>query len=271
MYSCKNVCDKIGFINIFIILNPMTTSKIKNSEKGGLFTGVFLIFLSFALSAIPFVFSLDMMQWGYGILCINSFIFIIGFITFLMYLFRYNRLRSILNGEEVITHWYYSKDEFNKKAKVELNNNKNDNKFKLGAVWFFFILFTVIFTFIGFASDEAESMGIFVGIMLVIAIIITAFALTMPGVMYRSSLKASPEAIIATNGMYYMGKLHTWNRPLFLMDAVEIDEEKKELVFAIKYFTKIGWYKYETYSVNIPIPAGEMAKAKEVVKILSNS
>jgi len=247
----------------------MSTSKIKNSEKGGLFTGIFIMVMSFLFSIIPFVFSLDMMQWGYGILCIDLFVFIIGFITTSMFLFRFNRLQEIIAGKDVIAHWHYSKDEFHKKAKIELNNNKKENRFKLAAVWFFFLLFTVIFTIIGFASDEAESMGLFVVIMLSIAIVITAFALIMPGVMYRSSLNASPEVIIAKNGMYYMGRLHTWNKPLFLIDSVTIEEKKQELVFAIKYFTKIGWYRYETYTVNVPIPMGEMKLAKDVVKILN--
>jgi hypothetical protein len=66
-----------------------------------------------------------------------------------------------------------------------------------------------------------------------------------------------------------MGQLHTWNRPLFYLDKLKINEDKKELVFTIKYFTKIGWYKYETYSINIPIPNGEMGNAKEVLKRLS--
>jgi hypothetical protein len=123
---------------------------------------------------------------------------------------------------------------------------------------------------IGFSSGEGESMAWFFGVMMSCAIIITIVSAIMPGIMYRKSINASPDAIIATNGMYYMGQLHTWNSPLIYIKNIKIDEDKNELVFTLKYFTKIGWYKYETYSVNIPIPEGEMKKAQEVINRIRN-
>jgi len=246
----------------------MNSSKIKNSESNGLITGIILILMSFFLWVIPLLFSLDMMQWGYGIICIGLFIFIMGGVTFLMYLSRYLILRSILRGENVIVHWVYSKDKMLEQAKVELEKAKSENKLKLGAVWFFFILFTGIFLFIGFTSGEGDSMGMFFGIMLFVALIISAVALIMPGIMYRNSTKASPDAIIATNGLYYLGQLHSWNKTLSLIDKLEIDEAKKELEFTFKYITKLGWFKYESYSIKIPIPEGQIEKAKEVLNKL---
>ena len=111
-------------------------------------------------------------------------------------------------------------------------------------------------------------MGVFFGIMFFCALLITIVAISMPNLMYRKSLEASPDTIIANRGMYYMGQLHTWNRPLFKINNLEIDKEKRELIFTIRYFTKIGWYKYETYSINIPIPEGEMKNAQKIIKIL---
>ena len=241
---------------------------IKNSESEGLAAGIFLLFLAFIFFVFPFFLSLDMMQWGYGLICIGLFIFIVGAVTFSMYIYRYLRLRAILNGENVIVHWQYPKEKILEKAKDELKENKNENKFKLGAVWFFFILFTVIFLVIGYSTGEGDSMGMFLGMMISIALFITLIAYIAPKLMYIQSSNSSPDAIIATNGLYYLGQLHTWNKPLAFIDKLKINEERSLLVFTIKYFTKLGWYKYETYSLNIPIPEGGMDKAKEVLKKL---
>lgn len=244
------------------------TSSIKNSEAFGLGVGVILLMLAAGISLVPFILSLDMMQWGYGLMCIGLFVFIAGSITLFMYLFRYLRLQEIINGEHNLAHWTYTRENMLKQAKLNLEITKEENKFKLGIVWFFFILFTVIFLIIGLANEEPGLLG-FGLVMMGIAGIVSIFALVMPYVMYRNAINAAPEAIIATNGMYYQGQLHTWNRPLNFIHAIEIDEEKCMLRFKIKYFTKLGWYKYETYMVVIPIPNGEMEKAKEIVVTLT--
>ena len=109
----------------------MNIPKIKNSERIGLIVGIFLILLSFFLGILPIMFSLDMMQWGYGMVCIGLFIFIIGAITFFMYLYRFKLLRSIINGEEIIVHWVYSKEKFLKQAKIEFEKSKMKIKLNL--------------------------------------------------------------------------------------------------------------------------------------------
>ena len=216
----------------------MKLSKNNNPESGGLIAGIILILISITLCTTPFVFSLDMMQWGYGIICINLFIFITGSITFFMYIFRYFRLRSILQGESTIVHWVYSKEKFLEQIKIELEKTKSENKLKLGIVWFFFIVITFVFLVIGFASGEGDSMGWFFGTMLFIVLLITAVAIIMPYISYHNSLKTSTDVIIATNGLYYMGQLHTWNRPLSFLNKLEIDGDKKRIGVHHKIFNE---------------------------------
>lgn len=247
----------------------MDNTKIKNSEIGGLVTAFVLVICSCTGSSIPFVFSFDMMQWGYGLICISGFVFIMGIVTFLMYFFRYMLLASVIRGDNNIVHWIYPKELIEKRAQIEFENAKSENKIKLGIVWFFFIFFTGLFLIIGFSSGEEDSMGAFFILMMSIALIITLVSVIMPYVFFKKAMNSSPDVIIATNGMYYLGQLHTWNRPLFFIDRVDIHKDKNELEFRIKYFTKLGWYRYDVYSVTIEIPKGQMQKAEEVVEKLN--
>ncbi len=247
----------------------MDTSKIKNSETGGLVVGVLLLFVALTFFCVPFVFSLDMMQWGYGLITFGLFFSIAAGVTLVMFGYRFFRESSILRGENQLVFWSYESVQLTRLAKQQWEKTKSENVLKLGTIWFFFILFTGLFVAFGIYDGEVDSMGLFVGMMLTLALIITAFAVTVPYFTYLSTLQAAPIAIIATNGLYFMGQLHTWNKPFAFIDQIKLDENKSLMVFSFKYFTKIGWYKYESYKVVVPIPRGEFSKAKMVVEKLT--
>lgn len=243
---------------------------MKNTQTKGVVTGAVIMFIALITSTIPYIFSWDMMRWGYGTLCITGFLFITGLIIFLMYLNRYFKLESILKGDDLIVHWTYSKDNYLKEAEKSFIGNKEQNKFLLLVVWFFFIVITVIFVGIFFLEGEEDSIGFFLLIMGGVLMIVTAFGIFMPYVIYQGSLKTESEAYISKKGLFYLGQLHTWNAPLFVLENLEISKDQKSLVFEIKYFTKLGWYKYEHYSVEVPIPEDKLSEAKIVVKNFNN-
>jgi uncharacterized membrane protein len=187
-----------------------------------------------------------------------------GLITFLIYLQRYFRLRSILNGKGLLVHWEYNKTEYIKDFEKDRDARRNQNLITLGIVWFFFILITGLFVLIAFMEGEEESLPLFLGIMGGVLLLVNLAAFIMPELIYLSSLRSAPEVIIARKGMYFMGQLHIWNNALSFIENVEISADKKYLNFTLRYFTKLGWFKYESYEVNIPIPKGQMKNAKYV-------
>lgn len=240
----------------------------KNTELSGLIIGVVIILLSLCGGVSPFIFSLDMMEWGYGTICLSGFFFTLGVITFVMYLYRFLTLESIFSGENLLVHWTYPNEKYKKEVEKTLKETKSRNFFLLGIVIFFFVLFTSLFAIFGFATGDGDDMVLFVVMMLSILGIISFFALFMPYFYYWQAKKTTPEVYISKKGMFYMGQLHTWNKPLFILENVEITDKKDELIFHIKYFTKLGWYKYDDYTVKVPIPEGEVEKGEKTVREL---
>lgn len=254
------------YVNISIINKRFP---MKNTETKGLIAGAFLIVFSLFMSMVPVFFSWDMMQAGYGTICISGFLFLGGLITFIMYIYRYHRLQNILKGEDVLVHWVYPKDKYLDEAKKNLVELKSRNKILLIIVWFFFILISALFVFIAFSEGNEDSLGFFLALMGSVLFIVTVVALISPYFQYRSAVNTLPEVIISKQGLFFMGQLHTWGPPMTILNDIVISKDKKELVFTIKYFTKLGWYKYEKYVVIVPIPSGENKKAQEVIDVLT--
>jgi|GEM_PF-2709901 len=249
----------------------MQQHNIKNNQLGGLIVGIVLILFSCSMGFLPLILTIDMMDLGYAVQCFALFIFLIGIITFLIYIQRYFRLRSILNGKGLLVHWQYDKGEYLAEVEKDRDERRNQNLITLGIVWFFFITITGLFVLIAFMEGEQDSLPLFLGIMGGVLFLVNLAAFIMPELIYLTSRKASSEVIIARKGMYYMGQLHIWNNALSFIENIEISADKKQLIFTLRYFTKLGWFKYESYEVRIPIPKGQHKNAKYVMSELGYS
>ncbi|HOY46634.1 MAG TPA: hypothetical protein PKU95_03310 [Candidatus Dojkabacteria bacterium] len=249
----------------------MKQTNIRNNQLTGLVIGIILILLSCCGSIFPLLFSLDMMSIGFALQCFSLFFFLMGLITFLIYLQRYFRLRSILKGKGLLVHWQYDKAEYISEVEKDRDERRNQNLITLGIVWFFFITITGLFVLIAFMEGEQDSLPLFLGIMGGVLLIVNLAAFLMPELIYLSSLRSSSDVLIARKGMYHMGQLHIWNNALSFIENVEISADKKQLIFTLRYFTKLGWFKYESYEVRVPIPKGQYKEARNVVNELGYS
>jgi len=247
----------------------MHKSNLPNTAILGIIIGILLQFIAIIIGVLPVLLSLDLMQWGFGIIAIAVFFFIIGLITMIMYIYRYLRFNSVVNGKDLLAHWKYSQVDYENKIQTDFKDNISRNKILLGIVWFFFIIIIAIFVGIGISEGEEDSMVGFVGLMVSILLIISFFAIVMPFVAKFNAHRASPETIITKTGMYHMGQLHTWGKPLAFIDSIKISPDNQHLIFSIKYLTKLGWYKYESYQVEILIPKGELENAQSIINRLS--
>jgi len=243
---------------------------MKNNQIVGIIVGLGILLASLFLFIFPFVADMDMMDWGYAMICFSGFLFVAGTITFFMFTYRAIRLHHILNGKNILAHWKYPASEYEEEAKKKLESEKARNKILISIVWFFFVVITLGFIGLAILEGEEDSLGLFVAIMGGVLFVVTSFSLFMPHVHYKLALHNSSEALISKDGLFFMGQLHTWNKPFFILKNVHLDEKIKNLVFEIKYFTKLGWYKYEDYEVAVPIPNGEIVSAKNVVKALED-
>lgn len=242
-----------------------------NREIEGVLTGLFLVTVGIILMISPWLFTLDLMQYGFAIISFGLFIVILGLITTVLFTQRYLSLASILSGKNLIAKWTYNQTKFIRNQKETLKAEKNENFIKLIIIWGFFMFFTLLFTIIGFIEGEGDNMGLFVIIMASILLFITFFALVMPYVHHIRSKKTSPVAYFSTIGFYYAGEFFNWNTPLASLESISISGNKKFIIINVKSFAIMGYFLYKRYSYQIPIPKNKIKKAETIVKKLSKT
>ncbi|MHB1319297.1 MAG: hypothetical protein ACYCYF_11835, partial [Anaerolineae bacterium] len=117
----------------------------------------------------------------------------------------------------------------------------------------------------------ADDMPLFIGIMLGVGLVVLAAGLGLPYLQARHARASIPEAIVGRHGLFINGTFHPWDSPLATLDRVTLEEGVPEgrLVFHLSALTGPGWLHMVPYTVEVPIPAGEWARAREVAQALT--
>lgn len=241
---------------------------VKNTEQNGVTAGVLIMSAGIIGMVTPSMLSWDMMKVGYGTIVLSFFFFTLGLITYLIYNSRRKKFDLIMNGKDLLAHWVYDNGDYVKKIERTYKEAVQQNKSIYTIIITFFAILVPLFAIFGFSSTADDERNLFLLLMGFIITIISLAAFISAPLQRRAALKSLPEAIISTHGLIYLGKLHTWGSPLFFLAGVDLGKRNKEVIFAIKYFTRVGWYKYETYQVAVEIPQGKIDEAKSIVKEL---
>jgi len=238
----------------------------RNPEVKGLIAGLVILAVGALMIVLPPLLDMDMMQVGFAFQFGGIFVAIMGIITAAIFGYRVNRLKSMFRGSRVLAHWCYDSVQVRDRADKDLQGAKEKNRILLAIVAFFVVACTLLMVVIGFFEGEGDNMPVFVGLMAAVLVIIAAFAMGMPYVQWRRALSSSGEAIIADNGLYINGALHTWNAPLAILDDVALVEDgtQARLVFSLRSLARTSATAYEAYSVQVPVPPGETATARRV-------
>ena len=238
----------------------------RNPEVAGLIAGLAILGIGVLLILLPPLLDLDMMQAGFALQFGGFFLVLVGLVVVAIFWFRASRLKAMFRGSHVLAHWVYDPVQVRDQADTDLQSAKERNRVLLLIVAVFAVACTLLLVAIGFSSGEGDNMPLFVGIMAAVLLIVAAFALGMPYLQHRRALRSSGEAIIAENGLYINGALHTWNPPLATLQEVRLVEEGAEtrLVFGLRSLSRTSATLYETYSVPVPVPPGQEAAARKV-------
>jgi len=238
----------------------------RNPERSGLIAGLAILAVGAFFILLPLLANLDMMETGFGMQCGGLFLVIVGGVTTATFSYRVRRLREMLRGDRVLAHWVYDPAQLHEQAARDLEGTKSRNQGLFLIVAAFFVVFTSLFVMIGALSGEGENMPLFAGIMGAVLLIVAAFAFGMPYLQHRRALRSSGEAVIAEEGLFINGVLHTWNAPLAMLDGVALadDGDQARLVFHLRSLSRASATAYETYSVEVPVPRGEEATARRV-------
>ena len=238
----------------------------RNTEATGLIVGLAILVAGILMMLLPPVLAMDMMQVGFAVQFGGLFVFLTGLITAVIFGYRVRRLGAMLRGSRRLAHWVYDPVQVREQAERDLRSTKERNWFLLLIVTVFMVACTLLFVLMGVLSGEGENMPLFAGIMGAVLLIVAAFAFGMPYVEHRRALRSSGEAIIAENGLFVNGALHTWNAPLAMLDGVALVEDGRQvrLVFGLRSLSRTSATGYDAYSVEVPVPPGQEAEARRV-------
>ena len=238
----------------------------RNSEVTGLIVGLVLALVGGLLMLLPPLTGMDGFDGGFALQFLGLVVLLTGVVTAVIFAQRTRRLEAMFRGQELLAHWVYDPRQQQEQARRDLATTRGRNRLLLLLVAAFVVACTVLFVVIGFLEGEEENMPGFVAIMFGVLAVVAAFALVMPSLQYRHALRSSGEAIIAGNGLYLNGVLHTWNAPLAGMEGVELvdDGGQARLLFSLRSLDRTGPGGYQDYCVEVPVPSGEEATARRV-------
>jgi hypothetical protein len=238
----------------------------RNPETVGVSVGLAILVAGGFFILLPALADLDPMAGGIALQFAGFFLVLVGGVVGALYGYRAFRLESMFRGRRLLAYWHYGPAEVEAQAERELRETRQRNFGQLLIVAVFLVACTLLFVLLGFLEGEGDSMPLFVAIMAGVFLVVAAFALGMPYAHYRRARESGHEVIIAENGLYAKGALHTWNVPLSLLDAVTLDEEagQAQLVFHLRSLSRTSITAFQAYTVEVPVPPGEEETARRI-------
>lgn len=237
-------------------------NQFKNRERTGMRVSLAILFFGAAVIIFPFLASLDMFRFGYGLIFIGGFFALMGFISYLLFRKRALVMQKILTGN-IIAQWKYDPAKW-----IDMVNEEVSDTAGLKIMGIFvgslFLVIGVIFMFAG--ADEPA----FFGMMMAFAVLFYCIGFLSYSVHKRRLLRAPAEATITRDGVYYMGTLTDWNGVTSVLDAVGFHPKKTNLlVFSYRQLSGARVPRMRRSTLCIPIPPGMEADASAVVEFFS--
>jgi len=249
-----------------------TTTKPPNPERTGLTAGTIILVLGALMLVGPTVAGMDMMAVGYGLSFIGLFITISGVVTWWIFHKRYTTWERMFQGDGLLVHWTYDPAETERQARQLYDEFRQRNRslFWLVAGMMLVIGFIVLVIPMLLGDDLLwPVVALYFGLIPLIGWV----AWLTPRRAYESARRWGGLALIARDGLYVGGALHTWNPPLSELKKVELELGQRGAVlqFYIRNLTRLGWVHYETMVAHVPVPAGQEPQAEEVARFFAGA
>jgi uncharacterized membrane protein HdeD (DUF308 family) len=215
---------------------------------------------------LPFVFGMEGMAGGFAIAVVCGFLALSAAITAAVFAARARVLGKLLRGDGVLAHWTYPAADRAEQAKKELGEEKK-------ASWGLLLIIAVFSLLIGvgfWVADPDAGRVVFL-VMVGLVALLAVVATLAPLARHRKRRRATPEAIVSREGAYVFGMLHTWRLLGARIDDVELAGGAKP-VLRVTYSAPVLYGKIfltrQSYTVLVPVPAGETDRAQEVADAL---
>ncbi|MCE5298137.1 MAG: hypothetical protein LLF84_04235 [Methanoregulaceae archaeon] len=219
----------------------------------------FLILIGYANEAM------ECMSGGCAVMFISFFLVITLIAVALLFWSRARNMDAILAGQDLLAHWTYSAEDSATSAKREFAEYREVNKALFIIMGGFFLIAIIFLLIFGGEAGVLTTL-----ILLCVVGILALVAWGAPRLVYASSLKRSPEAYIAGNGIIYREGVYPFRSFLNRLDGVSFREaaagEPPLLVFS--FIQIVGLYILRPYEVRVPVPDGEEERAREIARRL---
>ncbi|MCL5770724.1 MAG: hypothetical protein M1479_00400 [Actinobacteria bacterium] len=211
---------------------------------------IFIIFL-------PSILNMDMMRWGFGIAFISFFLALSFAITSGVYASMARRLNMVFSEVNMLAHWEYSPEEWNRYSKEEFKKQKSEK-------WGIFITIAAITIVVGgiFTLIHKDAWKVLSAVFLGLLVLLAILAFIIPRIKYaRDRKNINPEVYISLNGIYLAGEFHLWNFLSSKLEDVSFDENKMLIIVKYSYMTRTG---ISYTDARIPVPLSRLEEAKNI-------
>lgn len=236
----------------------------KNKERKNANISLIIMFIGIIAVLLPFLSNADLESWGFAVAFIGMILAVTMFFVFLMFNGRAKVQNRIFNNENIMAHWKYSKEFWDR---IQTEDTKDAG---IGRIFGFF--FGGIFTLIGiivFAVDPEEN-ALFLLFMLGIAIFFVIIGFISTSAEKKRVNASLPEAIIAQEGLFYKNILYTWNTPAisFLESVTLHPVVPGTILFVLRQLSggRAHISHYHRFYLAIPVPSGEEQSAASIIQ-----
>jgi hypothetical protein len=209
---------------------------------------------------VPSIIGLEGFDGGFAISTLAFFMALTGVIVVIVYLLRARTLDRMFQGDNLLTHWTYTSEEWSKYTEQEYKTEKYGK-------WKLFFLVAGIALFIGivfFIIDNEAGLVVLYSMLGLIALIaLVAWASSLSN--YRHNKKTVGEVFISRDAVYMNRQFHTWKGLGAKLKSVLIASKDDQSVLAFSYTmpTRTG---IQEYTVRVPVPYGKDKAAETLVQ-----
>lgn len=211
----------------------------------------------------PSIFGMDGFKGGYAISFLSFFMVIAGIIVIVIYAGRARAVNRILRSDNLLAHWTYTPDEWNKYAEKEYVTEKNVKRVLFYVIAGFALFFGVLFFII---DQESGKLVLFVMLALIVIIAFTAWFTAWYN--YRQNKKYLGETYITSEAVYMNRQLHIWHGLGARLESVNLDKKREQQILELTYSapTRTG---VQDYTIRVPVPRGKEREAAKVLEKFS--
>jgi hypothetical protein len=222
-----------------------------------------ILIATVALIFLPGVFGIDGMSGGYAISFMSFFGVIVSLVVILVYRGLSSRFEAIVGGMDVLARWVYPAELWRRYSDVEYEESISEVK-----PLFLMTSAMCLVAGVGFFLWDPEP-GIWVlGLMIVVVILMALAAFLTRMHLHNENLRKPGEAIISRKAVLLNNGLFYWDYFGSRLERVVVRKDKEYSVLIFTTWAPTMTFG-QSYSLRVPIPPGEEAKASEIVSMLN--